>query len=275
MKLQPPSAPDPFTLTEIIGGGYYDYNSKSVRSTQLNVGIRNLVIITAGQSNIANEANTLYTPTYGSVIDNFCIGNGGMYSTADPLLGCTQYAGHDGSAGGNVAGRIADYFIGNSIFDRVILVPTAITATSVAHWANGQLANRLPVTIARLSSQNIKPSRATFILLWGQGEADSGITSQSAYAASLSTVISNVQNAGFSGRIFIAKQTWNQYGYIDSGIQNAQHSVVDNITVFDGPNADSMDGSYRQSDNVHFSDPGVSLYATNWCSAIHGTGYPF
>src|SRR3954466_7292223 len=77
------TSPDPFIVTEVSAGGglwnndagYYDLNAFGARtlraSPQINTGIKNLVLIIAGQSNVGSEAPSAYVPTNSSAVDNF------------------------------------------------------------------------------------------------------------------------------------------------------------------------------------------------------------
>src|SRR5437764_987243 len=93
-RLRVQSAPDPFimgenprsdTLNNNVGNK--DTNTKTVRSLAINLGIRNLVLLVAGQSNYTAVAPSAYSPTNGSALDNFNPYNGQMYAAVDPLLG--------------------------------------------------------------------------------------------------------------------------------------------------------------------------------------------
>ena len=39
-----------------------------------------------------------------------------------------------------------------------------------------------------------------------------------------------------------------------AAIQAAQAGIVDNVSVFQGPNFDTLDNSYRQADGTHFNN---------------------
>jgi hypothetical protein len=110
-------------------------------------------------------------------------------------------------------------------------------------------------------------------LLWGQGESD-GATSQANYATRLGQVISNAQSAGFSGRIFVTKETWDN-GSVFSAVQAAQVGIVNGTTIFSGGDLDQYNASYRYADNTHFDDTGAAAVATTVYNAMHATGSPY
>lgn len=279
---------DPFPLGENFrsdqawqnNGGYRSTAGKTVRSLTINTGIRNLVLIVAGQSNYQNVANTAYTPTNGSALDNFNVYDGGMYAAADPLLGAswtytTLGVGGTNPSPGNIGTRVGDLLITNGKFDRVILVPVAIGGTAVADWATGAVSNRIPTAMARLASRGITPATTgvTFAVIWGQGESDAG-TGQATYTSRLNTVISNAASAGFSGRWFINKQTWIG-GVVDTNTQAAQVAMPNGSTIFAGADADSLNATNRYSDNTHFNDTGMAALATLVYNAMHASGAPY
>jgi Carbohydrate esterase, sialic acid-specific acetylesterase len=272
------SPPDPFTLFPVpaaIGLVNINTNGLAVRSLAINPAIKTLVLITMGQSLMANaNANTTSTvcvPTNPSVIDNFNIYDGAAYqfSTA-PALGCN-------GTNSNVAPRIADMFINNGQFNRVIVVPIAVGSTAVADWATGNYASRFQVAMNRLAARGITPASTgvTFAAVWGQGETDTAnSTLQAAYASSLNTVISNAFAAGFSGRFFVNIETWNA-GSVSAAVQAAQAAVVNNTTVFQGANWDTFGSADRMADNTHPNDVGAPLFASALYNAMHASGAPF
>lgn len=282
------SSINPFPLGENLrsdqnyanNAGYQATGGKTVRSATINTGIRNLVLIVAGQSNYQNVAPSAYTPTNASAIDNFNVYDGGMYAAADPLLGASWMYTTLGQSGsnpspGNIGTRVADLLITNGKFDRVILVPVAIGGTSVSMWATGSLSNRITTAMARLESRGIVPgmTNVTFAVIWGQGESDSG-TSQADYTSRLNTVISNAAAAGFSGRWFINKQTW-LAGTTNATVQAAQDAMPNGSTIFAGANADSLNATNRYADNTHFNDTGIAALATLVYNAMHASGAPY
>jgi len=274
--------PDPFVIDDSFaislgaGGAVYRKTAGlTPRDQAFNPAQKTLVLIGAGQSNYVSVNPTLYVPTNSSVIDNFNIYDGGSYSIGGPLVG-TQY--NSGLGPGNILARIAQNAITGG-FDRVVVVPIAIAGTVAADWATGSLSDRIGVAMRRLASRGYVPGATglTFALSWGQGETDNGNgTSQASYAASMATVISNAQAAGFTGsscRFFINKQTWLS-GAVSSAVQSAQTALPNGTTVFAGGDLDSLDATNRQ-DNTHFNDTGSAAAASFIWSAMHASGAPY
>lgn len=270
-------AVDSFILKEDRPNGLYgvtDTYGLTRRSTAINPALDTLVLVVAGQSLVSNATPTLFTPVNSSVVDQMNIYDGGIYNISGKMLGCSSNA----TLGpGNVCARIADLFITNAIFDRVILVPIAIGSTYVADWATGTFSDRIACAMRRLSSRGITAATTgvTMAMLWAQGEQDNvGATSQANYTSRLNTVISNAQAAGMSGRIFVNSESWSA-GATASAVTSAQAAVVNGTTVFAGANWDSLDATNRQADNTHFNDTGAASAATLVYNAMHATGSPF
>ncbi|MDQ8730496.1 sialate O-acetylesterase [Bradyrhizobium sp. LHD-71] len=272
--------PDPYVLSDRLLTGdiikpWIDTNGRLIRNTAINTSVRNLVLITAGQSNRANNDGAQYAPANSSVIDNFNICDGALYDCAGPLLG-VDYAPTLGP--GNIIPRVADTLITNGKFDRVIVVPIAVGASEVADWGSGgTLYNRPRVAMQRLAARGIVPGmpNVTFAFEWGQGESD-GVygTSQATYQTQFNQMKAVLLGAGFVGRIFVAVETMVAHTTYPA-IKAAQAALVDGSTVFASGNLDLLTGANRQPDGTHFSTLGAGNAANLIYNAIAATGTPF
>lgn len=276
--------PDPFTLYDTntltaiqTTGGYRITSGRSARSATINAGIRNLVLLTAGQSLICNVGPTLYTPTNASVIDNLNVYDGQIYDCAGPLLGTSYTPTQVPPLGpGNVPLRVADTLITNGKFDRVIMVPLAIGNTNISSWgdATGIHANRTQVGMLRLAARGITPGMTgvTFACLMADGHRDyADGTSQAAWTASCNSFISTLNATGFNGRIFVCSES--ESAQTSNAIRSAQAAVRNGTTVFDGGDIDS--NTIATVDGVHPSDAGSATMATLIYNAIHASGAPY
>lgn len=232
---------------------------------------KTLVLLCAGQSNISNVVPTRVAPTNASVIDQLNIYDGALYSVDGALLG----ASNDDATHGCVAPQVADKFITAGTFDRVILVGLGVNTSTVSMWSTGSLSSRIPVALKRLAARGITPATTgvTFAMWWAQGESDHG-TTLSAYQSGLNAVRSSAVSAGFSGRIFVCKQSLLS-GAIDTTVQSAQTGTVDNVNFWSGGDMDALSGTNRQVDNTHWSDTGAPNCATAVYNAMHASGAPF
>ena len=177
------------------------------------------------------------------------------------MLACSW---NSANTGGNILAYLADALINSGNWDRVILVPTGITSTSIAEWdVTYTLTTKVSCAMARLAARGITPSTTgvTVCWEWGQGESDTSAgTTQVAYATSLNSIITKVKSYGMSGRIFIGLETY-ELGITSTPIRAAQASVVDSVTVFQSGDTDTL-GSGSRSDNIHFTAAGASAAAT-------------
>ena len=215
------AASDPFYLApipEAYGASNFRTEGLPQRSLSIDPTARTLILITMGQSLMANVhaiKAPIYVPTNSSVIDNFNIYDGAAYAfVRAPALGCNGYFS-------NVATRVADMLINKRVFDRVIVVPIAVGSTTIAEWTTGDFAGRFPVAMRRLAASGITPATpgVTFAAVWGQGEADTRDgTSRAAYRGHLGRLIDTVFSSGFLGRLFINVESY-YFGRTSSEIQ--------------------------------------------------------
>jgi hypothetical protein len=256
------SAADPFLQPDALFS-YRNTDAKSIRSPRLNAGESTAVIVLVGQSNICNTGDTAFTPVNAAKIDNFNWIDGGTYSGADPLLGCSLTSGLPG----NVGTRLADKLITAGIFQRVILAPIGVSGTRISRWASGgDLNSRLTNVYLRLAAVGLSPT------IWklSQGESDNGLVTQAAYAAWVASVIATPRAIGDNAPWFIDKCTYIN-GVVDPLIQAAQAGIVNGTNIFAGANTDTLTGTAvnRQVvDNTHFKAAGADAAATLGVTAI-------
>lgn len=234
---------------------------------------KTLALIIVGASNGASVGPSAYTPSNGSAIDNMSIYDGALYTAADPMLGQTMSSLGPGSVGL----VLADSLIGNGVFNRVILVPTAVGgSTSIMLGVGGSLYQRGCVAMKRLAARGITSSTTgvTIGLLFMTGENDTG-TSAANYEAAIQQQVTSMQACGFSGRIFVPTETWLS-GAVNSTIQGAQATLVAlGNPWFAGGNLDSLTNTSRQSDQTHFTNAGQVSAATLIYNAMVATGSPY
>lgn len=268
--------PDPWTnqINDVTYGPAVISGCGTLRDQTINPALKTLVLITAGQSNWQNVTPTLFTPVNSSVVDGFSVYDGGSRSITTAMCGTQLGSAPQGP--GNIAARVADLFVTNAIFNRVVVAPVAIGGTTMAQWSTVTLYNRVCQVISRLASRGMTPATTgvTFAFFFGQGESDPG-TSQSAYNASFVSMFNSLQACGLIGfRSFVAVETWNA-GVVNVNVQNAQIAFVNGTTIFSGGNLDTLNATNRNADNIHFNDTGAAAAATIVYNAIHASGAPF
>lgn len=271
--------PDPWAnqINDVTFGPAVQFSCGTPRNQTINPANKTLVLITAGQSQWQDISPTLFTPTNFSAVDGFNVYDGGSYSVSGPLCG-TQLGTASPQGPGNVAARVADTFVTNGVFNRVVVAPVAIGGTTIANWSTATLYNRVCQVISRLASRGMTPSTTgvAFAFLWGQGESDTVLaTSQSAYTSSFSSMFTALQACGLTGfRSFVIEETWDA-GSVSTAVQNAQIALVNNTTIFSGGNLDTLNATFRNPDNVHFNDAGAAAAASIVYTAMHASGSPF
>ena len=260
------SAPDPFVIIEpadpTIAPGYKAVAGRTLANYAAIGGSKRCNIVWFGQSNSgANYASPGYVITHPTLIFNFNIYNGGLYTTSAPLLGGggppSLVTGGSTAGGGNYLNAIADTLIAGGTCDRVVLIPASISSTTVADWATGSQAQRIVATAARLSANGIPVSA----ICWTQGESDNVAgTSQASYTASLAIVIATIQaQAAFSGVPIFVSRTSYYLGTTSANVVNAQIAAVNGTTVFALGNSDSLLAVDRR-DDIHFDASGITAW---------------
>lgn len=253
--------PDPYLINNPTFPNS-DARSKTVRDPRLNAGESTAVIVIAGQSNTCNTVlgtGALYTPTNASKIDNLSLSDGGTYAAADPLLGCD-------STGGSFMGRLADKLITAGVFQRVILAPVGVSATSITRWmVGGDLNSQIMVACRRLAAVGLTPT----MFLWQQGETDNGVMGRSTYSTNLLSVIGSPRAEGYNAPWLIGKSTFNGTT-TDSNIRQACADVINGTDIFAGADTDTITSStYRQTaPSPHFNPTGADAQADLWKTAI-------
>jgi hypothetical protein len=232
------------------------------------------VFILAGQSLIANEGVTTYTPTNTAACLNLNIYDGVVYQLKDPTLGTTGTAG-------SYIGRLCDKLVNAGKYTKVLMVPIAIGGTTVGQWTSGGEAglmgaggnsgwfsHRLIVALNRVRQQGLTPTA----VLWDQGTQDAanGTTSVN-YQTRFNNLVTTMQGSSYTGKWAIAKDTM-VANVVSATIQAAQAAVVNGTTVYAGADIDSLTGgTNRQADGTHLTDTGNDSAATLWSTMIQAT----
>lgn len=279
---------DRFQLSaETIASINQDTGGKTLSSQTINTGIRNLVMLLIGQSLCEGIVPTAYTPANPTKLDNLNQADGAIYRAADPLLG-TAYsiaAGVPYSGPANPYLRVADTLVTNNKFDRVILVPGCIGATTVADWApGGKFGGNFQVMMNRLADKGIVAgTNVTIIGIYAQGTTDAFAgTSQANYTNGLNAFITASRASGFNGLWFINTESWNGAA-VNSAIQNAQAAVVNHgANVWAGANQDTIINNTCSAsacriakDLLHWTDAGSTTLAAAVVTALGLSGAPF
>lgn len=259
-----------YAITEVRdhGPGLSDTTGKTSASSALTPGEKTAIAIVAGQSLSANQGASLYTPTNAAKCQQLNIYDGALYRAVDPVLGA-------GGATGTWMTRWCDLTINAGTFQRVILVPIAISGTSSLEWRTSYL-QRMYVAVLRLRALGYLATNSDLrrFVMVGQGEQDSidGTTSAQ-YQANWIAVQSAAEGLGWDGNWFFARETMSS-NTVYATIQGAQDALPDGLKRKVGANTDSLTGgTNRQGDGTHLTDTGNQNNAALW-QAIIAAAYP-
>ncbi len=260
-------APNLYSIYETAGEeGYANTTGRTTESAALVGGEATGIFIILGQSLTANNGASNYTPTNAEKSQEISIFDGLCYRLKDPALGAS------GGTGGYIS-RLADALITAGLFQRVIMIPCGVGGSSVLRWTPaGDLNHKLRVAYLRARSLGYTVSG----VLWGQGEADvQAGTSKATYKARFDEMADSIRALGCTAPWFVAQETYLS-GVTNSTIRDAQSELVgtrtlpsgNSITVYAGPDLDTLGGANRQGDDIHLSDTGNANAAAAWVTKL-------
>lgn len=280
MRVLPLSAPDPGNIFFEVGGivnstTYTDVSGKTPRALTINPSEDTLIMICAGQSLASDLITDTFSPTNGSKLDNFAWYDGRNWVAANALVG-TSWNGSVGTSH-NFNFKIADGIITNGKFDRVIIVPVAMSGTPISYHVTDYIGGEpagyyrmIQAAAKKLAAQGVRPGTpgVKFLLKWNQGESDTQqATTQASYTANFNKLMELCAIDLPGVPWMVAKET--RYVGVNSGaVQAAQLSLVNGTTVFAGENMDSIGSSGRVGDDTHLNATGGNLAATMGIAAI-------
>lgn len=238
-------------------------------------GAQTMVLFTFGQSRAANNVESRYSAGPNA----FQLFGGSCYPLSDPLLGTDS---NDGS----VWSRLADLILAAGTYNRVVIVPTAVSGSSVTHWAPG----------GNLNSQLIGAVQSTITaglpithMAWDQGPADLGMTAEQyrdSFLAMLASIrplttapvyvarsanclirSGNMPQAQIDALIWRGPNVYVADETRKSWIRQGQAMVVNGFGVRTGPDIDAL-GPEIYYDGCHPSRIGGAIYAKKWLDAM-------
>lgn len=261
------SSSDPYIMPELPGypSGNQNYSGRT-QVDALPLGANTAVIVLFGDSLSSNTVDTVFVPVE-ALNQNFNIYNGGLYTSAEPLLGCQTNSADPTS--GCFFTRVADSLITGSVYTRVIIVPIAVGGSLFADWAStGAVNGRFAVTAARLTAAGLPPT-AVYCML-GANDSNAGVT-QAAATNSLVDIISTIRTL-WTCPVFVARHSI--FGLVaSSAVQAAQNAVLDTPNrIYTGGDMDSLTAGGNYWDNTHFNATGAAAAAALAVAAI--TAHP-
>ena len=251
------SAPETRPFTTNSAGRLLSYQGKiEVKCPEQTS--RTAVILIAGQSNAANNGAERHNSRHPDRVLNFVAGR--CYAAASPLLGSTGFAGESWTA-------MADELLDAGAFDRVILAPVAVGASSVAQWARGGALN---VTMIPLVQDLNDHYRVTHVL-WHQGESDFALKTDSAvYTERFLSFVDTLRANAVDAPVFVSKAsrcgpTWSEA----NGIRTAQQllsSAEPGLRA--GVDTDELLQVQDRYDDCHFANSGEMKSARAWAAIL-------
>ena len=235
------------------------------------LGQKPLVVLTIGQSNIANSALGEYAPR--RRIGNYF--EGSCYVAANPLLG---------TSGERAAAVVdfADAALDAGLYDSALVVPLAVQGSSVWNWTrHGELRPLLARAVNGLREQGITPG----LVLYHQGEADCLVGMEGGlYAAGLDNVLGDLRRLGVDAPVVVSQVS--RFKTLDCpdaapgacsricpDIRAAQAGVVDAARgVFAGPDTDMAVA--ERFDGYHMTDDGRRRFAALLLEAVRALPQP-
>jgi hypothetical protein len=221
---------------------------------------RTAVILFVGQSIQGNHAGERSTSAHGDRVVSWF--DGACTIAQSPLLGTTGMMGEPMTAFGN--GLIA-----GGLFDRIILVPSAVGGTAIARWsAGGDLNGMLAGVLDKLAPQY----RITQVV-WHQGEDDfTAQTSEDAYRRGFDQLAAMIRAHGVAAPILVSVATrcdddskWKS----DNPVARAQRRLPDAARgLFAGVDTDSLLTPLDRYDDCHLGGSGVAKYANALVEAV-------
>lgn len=263
-----PSPVDLYGITEHGLSGYSDTTGRTSVSAALSGDESTAIFLVIGQSLATNAGVTTYDPAH-SKVQQINPYDGNVYEMKDPVLGAS-------STSGSWISRLAHKLVLAGFWDRVIMIPVAIGATSAADWSvTGDVTHRVHVGIKRSRQHGYVLTG----ILYDQGNNDANAgTSSAAYQASVNALIELSRHWGpvsADTPWFIATETMKNDVDVSATIQAAQAAIVAaDANVFAGANTDSLTGATnRQSGISHLTDAGNNNNADLWQTVL--TAHPF
>lgn len=214
---------------------------------------RTAVVLFIGQSNQANNAGQRAESQFGESVAAWF--DGKCTVAASPLLGTT-------GAMGEPLTPFANKLVAQGVYDRVVLVPSAIGGTKIERWTKGGDLNAM---MMRTLDELQKNYRITHVV-WHQGEDDfRQETSPDSYGRMFNEMVETLRRRNVGAPILVSVATrcdddskWSS----DNPIARAQRVLVDESRgIFAGVDTDELLMPVDRYDECHFGASGVDKYA--------------
>ena len=222
---------------------------------------RTAVILILGQSNAGNHGGQKTKSDYGSSIVNFF--DGRCYVAASPLLGST-------GTWGEYWTETANLLVRSRRFEKVVLIPAAVSNTTVARWAmHGDLDQMLRHTLDGVATAHLSVTH----VIWHQGEADAALgTREEEYRSLFLAFVASLRSLHVEAPVYVSVATKCLLAgpYLEgNAVALAQSALADtegNLRA--GINSDRLLGELDRFDGCHPSGSGVAKMALGWARLL-------
>ena len=254
----PPSSPRGFTFGTF---GRLTGKSQSEAVDCPRQDAHTAVFLVAGQSNAANFGGQPTVSAHGARIVNFYYGR--CYVAGSPLLGST-------GTWGEYWTETANLLVSSGHFERIVLVPAAISGTSIARWSAGADLNHM---LLRTAESVAAAGLTVTHMLWHQGEEDAwrGMR-ESDYRAHFGSLVRSLRGIGVTAPVYVSVATkcllMGPYSQ-DGPIARAQADLPSvEAGVRAGVNSDRLLADADRFDGCHLSGSGTFKMAHAWAELL-------
>lgn len=265
------SAVDPFEMnqTDSLVGSIPFYNRYFVRTqvspVQIAETIKGLLFI--GDSMMANSSPSIYAVTQAKN-HNLNVLNGGLYVSADPILGAGN--GNNATFIASPTTQVGDLLISGGYCARSIIAAHGAAGAIVADWAvGGSLNKNIGAAIKRFAAVGL-PLHG---IIWHAGPNDGNLgTTQADYTTGLASVIATIRK--YAAVPILIGVTSRRSGITYSAVTSAQAAAVNSTAgIYAGVNSDAYNpATYIQPDGTHLSDIGSAAIAADYIPLLHAAG---
>jgi len=215
---------------------------------------KTLVLLIIGQSNAANSGGQRQ-PARDHVVNYF---DGKCYVASSPLLGTDSIAGEPWSL-------LGSELIAAEVADQVILIPSAMSGTSIVQWQENAKLN----IMLRSVLVGVAPHYRITQVLWQQGENDVGVLTKEQYEQKFMSLVHSIRQMRVDAPIYVAISTKCELTDLPwtngNPIAEAQRALPSPAArIFQGVDSDSLVGQFDRVDDCHFGASGEEKVAAAW-----------
>lgn len=216
------------------------------------------VLLTAGQSNAANEGG-VGEPSPNDNVAILNLHGGKCFVARHPLLGAT--GAHQGPWI-----ETARLLLASGRFDKIVIIATAVGGSSMKQWSSGgEFYTRLLKRIGEATVAGLTPTH----FLWHHGEHDARWRkSPAAYTSGLNSLVHDVRHRAGDIPVFVSLASRCREIISSEPIRSAQLSAAKSLArTFIAIDTDDISFAGR-FDGCHFTSAGLRAVAGGYAESI-------